>query len=361
MKNSNLRASARFDVFGLINLRSRSFKQLVKTVLLVCLFICLAYTHIVLADTFPSQHIEQPTESDEKQMIPLWKRSFDEIKAKAENGDAYAQAVLADRYRTEIGLKNHLALSLKWSELSTKNDEPIGMFNLGILYIKGQGVKKNSELALQLFSKAFIGIVKRALNHDALAQKYFGMMYQNDIEVKKNGKKAIKWYQLAAIQGHAEAQKNLGTIYIKGNLVKKDYNQALKWLKSAAINNDPMAQSNLGLMYLNGYGTKVDYIKAKKWLKKSASQNYPVGQNNLGALFLKGEGVVKNYDKALSLFLLSASKEYIPAYINISIMYEMGWGVEKNCHLAIKWLSNAYKKGNDEAAKKLQRLQSNCK
>ena len=39
----------------------------------------------------------------------------------------------------------------------------------------------------------------------------------------------MKWYRLAADQGHAKAQNNLGSIYVKGQGVPQDYVLAHMW------------------------------------------------------------------------------------------------------------------------------------
>ena len=48
------------------------------------------------------------------------------------------------------------------------------------------------------------------------AQYNLGVMYDKGLGVPQNDKTAVKWYRLAAEQGHATAQYNLGVMYDKG-------------------------------------------------------------------------------------------------------------------------------------------------
>ena len=58
----------------------------------------------------------------------------------------------------------------------------------------------------------------------------------------------MKWYRMAADQGHAQAQFNLGVMYKNGQGVVQDYSAAMKWWRMAADQGHAMAQFNLFLI-----------------------------------------------------------------------------------------------------------------
>jgi uncharacterized protein len=95
---------------------------------------------------------------------------------------------------------------------------------------------------------------------DAHSQYNLGVMYVNGQGVPKDDTQAMKWYRLAADQGDASAQYNLGLMYDYGTGVPKDYAQAMKWYRLAADQGDASAQHNLGFMYANGTGGPKDYV-----------------------------------------------------------------------------------------------------
>ena len=61
-------------------------------------------------------------------------------------------------------------------------------------------------------------------------------MYARGYGVVQDDKEAMKWYQLAAEQGHAKAQLNLAVMYGNGQGVARDYALAYMWAYVAAAN-----------------------------------------------------------------------------------------------------------------------------
>ena len=70
------------------------------------------------------------------------------------------------------------------------------------------------------------------------------------------------------------AQSNLGEMYYKGNGVLQDHKIAVKWWKLAAEQGHARAQYNLGVMYGNGIGVKKDNVFALMWWIISASSGH---------------------------------------------------------------------------------------
>jgi hypothetical protein len=102
-------------------------------------------------------------------------------------------------------------------------------FSLGGMYAKGEGVVKDSVEAVKWFRKA-------ADQGSANAQLNLGNMYANGEGVAKDGAEAVRWYRKAADQGNANAQLRLGGMYMypKGEGVTKDSVEAVKWFRMAA-------------------------------------------------------------------------------------------------------------------------------
>ena len=114
---------------------------------------------------------------------------------------------------------------------------------------------------------------------DANAQYNLGNMYIYGNGVPENNTEAVKWYRLAAEQGQANAQYNLGNIYLNGNFVPENYVEALKWYRLAAEQGYANAQTDLGVMYENGDGVPENYVKAYVWYSVSAAQGDDIAKN----------------------------------------------------------------------------------
>ena len=96
---------------------------------------------------------------------------------------------------------------------------------------------------------------------------------------------ALKWFLLAAEQGHARAQYLAGRLYYGGKGgVERDYNEAAKWLLRAAEQEHSYAQAWLSILYRQGWGVTRDYDEALRWGRRSAEQGTPFGQRRYAAL-----------------------------------------------------------------------------
>ncbi|MBQ6971276.1 MAG: SEL1-like repeat protein [Synergistaceae bacterium] len=101
---------------------------------------------------------------------------------------------------------------------------------------------------------------------DARAQFKLGKKYDDAGDFGK----AVKWYRLAAEQGHPLAQCNLGAMYHSGRGVRQDYSEAVKWYRLASEQGHTGAQCRLGAMYHSGEGVRRDYAEAVKWYRMAA-------------------------------------------------------------------------------------------
>ena len=66
------------------------------------------------------------------------------------------------------------------------------------------------------------------------AQYDLGALYMYGEGVEQNAKEAVKWYRKAAEQGLADAQYDLGMCYMEGKGADKNPPEAMKWLCKAA-------------------------------------------------------------------------------------------------------------------------------
>jgi len=84
----------------------------------------------------------------------------------------------------------------------------------------------------------FSGVMEKAKGGDAESQYCLAYCYQSGEVVGKNMDEAIRWYTLAAMQGHMASQHNLGVIYMTGEGVPRDDELAYTWAVLAAGNGN---------------------------------------------------------------------------------------------------------------------------
>jgi TPR repeat protein len=118
----------------------------------------------------------------------------------------------------------------------------VAQFNLGVMYAGGMGVPKDDVEAVKWYRKA-------ADQGVASAQCNLGFMYHQGKGVPKDAVEAVKWYREAADQGDVRAQSNLGFMYAEGRGVLKDEVEGYAWYNIAALSNElaKMVRDNLNL------------------------------------------------------------------------------------------------------------------
>ena len=280
-------------------------------------------------------------------------------------------------------------------------------YNLGVLYLKGKGVKANLIKAKKLFEfAAEQGVVK--------AQNKLALMHVKGMGVVKDFNKAIKWWNLAAAQGNGKAQTNLGWMYEMGKGVPKDSQKAVKWYQLASNQGIAIAQKKLNLLLdqtkkpLQENNTNSKDFKSFEEIKNlhsitaslrseleqiKSEQANAIEATNQGKAKAKQEQLTsiidnpsklkagrdsfrenkldvdlfdtainslgrKEFTTALQLFTDLANRGMAEAQINLGMMFESGQGVLQNFDEAIKWYQLAASQGLIKAQEKLNLLVS---
>src|SRR5450830_3436 len=155
------------------------------------------------------------------------------------------------------------------------------------------------------FAKAARIYQQAAQEGDVKAEYNLGLMYLNGDGVKQDNAEALKWFKASANGGFSEAQYRLGVIYFRNDIVPIDYAEAVKWYRAAALQGHVRSQLDMGVIYYSGAVVDQDYAEAIKWYKLAATQGSTEAQFNLGSMYLKGEGVPEDLVKGYMWVYLS--------------------------------------------------------
>lgn len=190
--------------------------------------------------------------------------NIDDLRAKAEKGDALAQFGLGHQYEYgEVVAKDPIE-AVKWYRKAAEQGFAPAQWGLGYKYDMGEGVAKDLTEATQWYRKA-------ADQGFAEAQYALGVMYRNGEGVAKDAAEAVKWFLKAAEQGNARAQATLGMMFYRGEGVEPKPVEAARWYRKAAEQGNAPAQSILGMMYSSGLGVPKDEIEALAWSNVAAA------------------------------------------------------------------------------------------
>jgi TPR repeat protein len=180
--------------------------------------------------------------------------------------------------------------------------------DLGIMYIKGQGVPQDYAIGLRWMRIA----ANKGL---ADAQHDLGILYQRGWGAERNEAEAVKWLRLAADQGLVAAQNNLADTYVLGLGVPQDFREALKWFHIAADQSSSYAENVIGVAYEHGLQVAQDDAEAFRWYRRAANKIYDrpgdtwihSPQYNIGAMYASGRGTAQDYVQALKWFILAVA------------------------------------------------------
>lgn len=128
-------------------------------------------------------------------------------------------------------------------------------------------LKKNMKKAWKWYLKA-------AEANDSIGQYYVGYFYQEGIHVKKDVLLAVKYYEKSANQGLVQAVLAIADCYRLGIGYKKDVKKSMEYLKLAADKGYSEAQYRMGIYFQNAEDGSKDIIQAAYWYQKADSQGH---------------------------------------------------------------------------------------
>src|SRR6266498_3484395 len=142
----------------------------------------------------------QQTKADQK--------PIEEVKAKADAGDAESEVELGLRYTNGEGVAKDQVEAVKWYRKAAEQNYADAQNDLGASFYNGEGVAKDQVEAVKWFRKA-------AEQNLAKAQYNLSVCYENSEGVAKDYVEAYKWLLLAARQGDEDAKKNMTALESK--------------------------------------------------------------------------------------------------------------------------------------------------
>ncbi|MNZ91049.1 putative beta-lactamase HcpC precursor [compost metagenome] len=165
------------------------------------------------------------------------------------------------------------------------------MHNLAELYLRGKGVPKDTNQAVDLYLR----MVKLEV---PLGYYDMGVITQRGVGVVQSDREAILYLLRAADLGNPNAQTHIGYIYIHE---KRKYPVGLGYLKCAASQNFADANYKLASYYKN---LDRNYPVAMHYYQRAASLGESKGAYNISKTFDRGdfqynknEQIAKAYDK----------------------------------------------------------------
>jgi len=229
--------------------------------------------------------------SKNKDFIKFYKRC-------AQEGITGAYNNLALCYLYGDGVRKNTALALDYLEKSADAGESTSLSTLGDLYYEGSFVPQRFEKAREYYERGI------EIDDNADCHLMLGHLYRegNGVE-ERNLDLAAAHYHKAAQQGNGTAAGELGLLFVSDIDLNPDYPRALRWLDQAFQQGYGPAGIALARLYEEGLGTEQDYHRSFDILDR-----FPANYEDenlcfaLGRAYLYGHGTKRNVRKAKQYF-----------------------------------------------------------
>jgi TPR repeat protein len=131
---------------------------------------------------------------------------------------------------------------------------------------------------------------------------------------------AFPIYQSLAKEGDPNCQVMVGWMYYQGLGVQKDERKALEWFEGAA-----MLGSKVGAFYCGRFALIAGrYEHGLSWLRKSSDQGFAPSLFWLGLAYVRGLGVPKNVEKGVGYLQRAAKAGNFPAQRELALLMIRG-------------------------------------
>ncbi|MFY8350863.1 hypothetical protein AAEU29_10050 [Pseudoalteromonas sp. SSM20] len=156
--------------------------------------------------------------------------AFEHYLKAARNGSLNAKRKIANRYSDDTSLVYEPEKAVEWLSQAVEQGDEKAKLELGALYLKGEGVKRNQSQGLSLIKESADS------GYDKAQFIYATLIFKN------NPDEAVTYYQNAAKQGNGFAAHNLASLYFNGEYFSQDKTKANEYAEIAIKNGVPQAE-----------------------------------------------------------------------------------------------------------------------
>ncbi|QZT39003.1 sel1 repeat family protein [Halosquirtibacter xylanolyticus] len=141
-----------------------------------------------------------------------------------------------------------------------------------------------------------------ATQNNSEAYNALGILYLYGKGLPKDTLKAFDMFKKSAELGLKDGMCNIGKLYREGKGgVERNYTEAFKYYKMAADAGHHLATYSLARSYYRGEGVEKNFDIAYPLYKKAASFNIPVAKFRVGTCTFSGKGVVQDKEKGIAI------------------------------------------------------------
>lgn len=265
---------------------------------------------------------------------------------KAKKGDPFAQHELGIRYILGIGIPKDSVKAAHWIKEAASKKLPAANFNYGIMLSNEIGVDWNPFEAFKNFKVAGASGMEQA-------QYILGLTYTDNLVVSKNMTKAYSWLKKSADKGFYEAKRVLAELNKNNSIVLADSSMKNEEV-TYSISNEPNTSNftNYDLEYYDFDKDTLTVDEEIEYLNEVLSSNKDELKKILKVEFHPEENISIDTSATgiINFAALSGSPE---ALLLNGRFFEHGIGKKKNLITASASYLKAFRLGSYKAAELL--------
>lgn len=182
----------------------------------------------------------------------------------AKQGEPHAMATLGLMALEGRGVEKDPARGKAWLEQAAAKGDASASYNLALLFMS-TGLDADLKRAITLLQTANAGEIGDA-------QHALGVLYLTGKGVDKNSTEAARLFEKAAKNGNVAGEVEYAILIFNGDGVKADEAKAAKLFRRAASRGNAIAQNRLARLLVAGRGVPANKIDAAAWHLIAASQ-----------------------------------------------------------------------------------------
>ena len=242
-------------------------------------------------------------------------------------------------------------------------------YDLGRLYLMGQGCEEDEEEAQRWFRDALEAFqtAEMAAEKKGYLRCRIGKCHAYGHGTEQNYEKSAKWFQQAVDENNPFAAYSLAGQYLRGQGVEQSDAEACSLFYIAATHEkqpNAYAQYQLGKMYRDGIGTEVNLEESSLWYAKAYAGFLAMEETmaddhlyyRLGSMNMTGTGTEVDLEKARYYFEKAAELGNADALYGLGKLYLKPEFSDFDPAKAVEYLEESTAKGNAFAKYQLGKL-----
>ncbi len=192
------------------------------------------------------------------------KRAHEWYRLAAAQNDANAMSSLGLMAMDGRGQPKDEKAGRAWLEQAARKGQPSASYNLALIQLAGS---KPEDLA------AAVANFRTAAEAEVPAAQYaLGVLYLQGKGVARDTTQAAQWFRRAADNGDLGAEVEFAIRLFNGDGVPKDEARAARYFLHAAQRGNAIAQNRIAKLYVAGRGVSKNLVEAAAWNLAAASQ-----------------------------------------------------------------------------------------